>query len=78
MNEANRLYNIRMYTRSLVNFMKALELGEDDIRPYIGLSECYKAKGFYFEAGRILHEAERKFGRNPTIEILKKLLKGSN
>ena len=78
LNEANRLYNIRMYTRSLVNFMKALELSEDDIRPYIGLSECYKAKGFYFEAGRILHEAERKFGRNPTIEILKKLLKGSN
>lgn len=77
LNEANRLYNIRMYTRALVNFMKALELRNDDIRPYIGLAESYRAKGIDFEAKRILNEAERRFGRNPTIETLKKLLKGS-
>ena len=77
LNEANRLYNIGMYTRALVNFMKALEQRNDDIRPYIGLAESYRAKGIDFEARRILAEAERRFGRNPTIETLKKLLKGS-
>ena len=57
--------------------MKALEQRNDDIRPYIGLAESYRAKGIDFEARRILAEAERRFGRNPTIETLKKLLKGS-
>ena len=78
LNEANRLYNIGMYTRALVNFMKALEMRNDDIRPYIGLAESYRARGIYFEARRILNEAESRFGRNPTIETLKNLLKGSN
>lgn len=77
LNEANRLYNIRMYTRALVNFLHALEQRNDDIRPYIGLVESYRAKGIDFEAKRILDEAERRFGKNPTIEILKKLLKES-
>lgn len=77
LNEANRLFNIRMYNRALIHFFHALERRSDDIRPYIGIAESYRAKGMYFDAKRILDEARRRFGINPTIEAAKELLKGS-
>lgn len=77
LNEANRLFNIRMYNRALIHFFHALERRSDDIRPYIGIAESYRAKGMYFDAKRILDEARAKFGINPTIEAAKEFLKGS-
>lgn len=77
LNEANRLFNIRMYNRALIHFFHALERRSDDIRPYIGIAESYRAKGMYFDAKRILDEARRRFGINPTIEAAKEFLKGS-
>ena len=77
LNEANRLFNIGMYNRALINFFHALERRSDDIRPYIGIAESYRAKGMYFDAKRILDEARARFGINPTIEAAKEFLKGS-
>ena len=77
LNEANRLYNIGMYSKALENFVKALEQRRDDIRPYIGIAESYRAKGMYLDALHILNEARSIFGINPTIEMLKKILRES-
>ena len=77
LNEANRSFNIGMYNRALINFFHALESRSDDIRPYIGIAESYRAKGMYFDANRILYEARVKFGINPTVETLRKLLRES-
>ena len=77
LNEANRSFNIGMYNRALINFFHALERRNDDIRPYIGIAESYRAKGMYFDAKRILDEARVRFGINPTIEAAKEFLKGS-
>lgn len=77
LNEANRLFNIGMYNRALIYFFHALERRNDDIRPYIGIAESYRAKGMYFDAKRILDEAGSRFGINPTIEAAKEFLKGS-
>lgn len=75
LSEANRLYNIGMYTKALENFFKALEMRNDDIRPYIGIAESYRAKGMYPDAIHILRQARSKFGINPTIETLRQLLR---
>ena len=77
LNEGNRSFNIGMYNRALINFFHALEQRSDDIRPYIGIAESYRAKGMYFDAKRILDEARVKFGINPSIEAAKEFLKGS-
>ncbi len=75
LNEGNRLFNIGMYSRALRNFFYALDMRNDDVRPYIGIAESYRAKGMYFDAKRILDEARVKFGINPSIEAAKEFLK---
>ena len=67
--EGNHSYNIGMYSRAVIHFHRALALRDDDIRPYIGLSASYRAKGMFFDAKRLLDEARIKFGRNPAIEM---------
>lgn len=73
--EGNYAYNIGMFNRATVNFFKAMEIDSNDIRPYIGLANCYYAKGMYFDSKRILDEARKKFNRDPTIEMGYKILK---
>ncbi|MBQ7155775.1 MAG: tetratricopeptide repeat protein [Synergistaceae bacterium] len=74
--EANHAFNIGMYSRAIRNFHKAHAIRENDIRPYVGLAGAYRAKGMFFDAKRILDEARRKFGRNPTLEVERQYLKG--
>ncbi len=73
--EGNYAYNIGMFNRATVNFFKAMEIDSNDIRPYIGLANCYYEKGMYFDSKRILDEARKKFNRDPTIEMGYKILK---
>ena len=73
--EGNYAYNIGMFNRATLNFFKAMEIDSNDIRPYIGLANCYYAKGMYFDSKRILDEARKKFNRDPTIEMGYKILK---
>ena len=74
--EANHAFNIGMYSRAIRNFHRAHAIRENDIRPYIGLAGAYRAKGMFFDARRILDEARRKFGRNPTLEVERQYLRG--
>ena len=67
--EGNNAFNIGMYSRAITNFHKAHAIRENDIRPYIGLVASYRAKGMYVDAKRLLDEARRKFGRDPTLEV---------
>ena len=67
--EGNNAFNIGMFSRAIANFHKAHAIRENDIRPYIGLAESYRAKGMYFDAKRFLDEAMRKFGRDPALEV---------
>lgn len=76
LSEGNHAFNIGMYSRAVSNFHKAHAINENDIRPYIGLAGAYRAKGMYFDAKRLLDEARRKFGRNPTLEVEMNYLKG--
>ena len=69
LNEANHAYNIGMYNRSIIYFFRAHEVKPADIRPYIGLANAYRMKGFYFDSRRILDEARSRFRRNPDIEM---------
>ena len=73
-NEGNSAYNFELYDMSILIFHKAIELKNNDIRPYIGLIRSYRAKKMYFDAKRILDTARIKFGRNPTLETELKIL----
>ena len=73
--EGNHAFNIGMYSRAIANFHKAHAIRENDIRPYIGLAGAYRAKGMFFDAKRLLDEARRKFGRNPTLETEREYLR---
>ena len=73
-NEGNSAYNFELYDMSILIFHKAIELKNNDIRPYIGLIRSYRAKKMYFDAKRILDVARIKFGRNPTLETELKIL----
>lgn len=76
LDEANHAFNIGMFSRAIRNFHKAHAIREDDIRPYVGLAGAYRAKGMFFDAKIILDEARRKFGRDPTLEVERKYLRG--
>ena len=69
LNEANYAYNIGMYNRAVTNFFRAMNINSRDIRPYIGLSSCYRMKGMYFDSYRIIEEARRIFGRSPAVDM---------
>lgn len=69
LNEANYAYNIGMYNRAVINFFRAMNINSRDIRPYLGLSACYRMKGMYFDSYRIIEEARRIFGRSPAIDM---------
>ena len=69
LNEANYAYNIGMYNRAVINFSRAMNINSRDIRPYIGLSSCYRMKGMYFDSYRIIEEARRIFGRSPAVDM---------
>lgn len=73
--EANHAFNIGMYSRAIRNFHRAHAIRENDIRPYVGLAGAYRAKGMFFDAKRMLDEARRKFGRNPTLEVERQYLR---
>ncbi len=72
--EGTRAYNLKDYDNAIINFHRAMEMRDYDIRSYIGLADAYKAKGMYFDSKRIIDEARKKIGRNPTLEIQLKLL----
>ena len=67
--EGNNAFNIGMFSRAIANFHKAHAIRPDDIRPYIGLAASYRAKGMYFDSKRLIDEARKKFGRDPSLEI---------
>ena len=69
LNEANYAYNIGMYNRAVIYFSRAMNINSRDIRPYLGLSACYRMKGMYFDSYRIIEEARRIFGRSPAIDM---------
>lgn len=69
LNEGNYAYNIGMYNRAVTNFFRAMNINRRDIRPYIGLSSCYRMKGMYFDSYRIIEEARRIFGRSPAVDM---------
>ena len=69
LNEGNYAYNIGMYNRAVTNFFRAMNINSRDIRPYIGLSSCYRMKGMYFDSYRIIEEARRIFGRSPAVDM---------
>ncbi|MBQ6772889.1 MAG: hypothetical protein IJP48_02380, partial [Synergistaceae bacterium] len=76
--EGNEAFNLGIYNSALKNFFRALELDDNDSRPYIGLAGAYRAKGLYFDAKRILDEAMIIFRKNPTIETALKILEGDS
>lgn len=76
--EGNEAFNLGIYNSALKNFFRALELDDNDTRPYIGLAGAYRAKGLYFDSKRILDEAMMIFRKNPTIETALKILEGES
>ena len=78
LHEGNEAFNLGIYNSALKNFFRALELDDNDSRPYIGLAGAYRAKGLYFDSKRILDEAMMIFRKNPTIETALKILEGDS
>ena len=78
LHEGNEAFNLGIYNAALKNFFRALELDDNDTRPYIGLAGAFRAKGLYFDAKRILDEAMMIFRKNPTIETALKILEGDS
>ena len=76
--EGNEAFNLGVYNSALKNFFRALELDDNDTRPYIGLAGAYRAKGLYFDSKRILDEAMMIFRKNPTLETALKILEGES
>ena len=76
--EGNEAFNLGIYNSALKSFFRALELDDNDTRPYIGLAGAYRAKGLYFDSKRILDEAMMIFRKNPTIETALKILEGES
>ena len=74
--EGNEAFNLGIYNSALKNFFRALELDDNDTRPYIGLAGAYRAKGLFFDSKRILDEAMIIFRKDPTIETALKILEG--
>ena len=72
--EGTRAYNHKDYDKAIINFHKAKEMRDYDIRSYIGLADAYKAKKMYFDSKRIIDEARKKIGTNPTLEVQLKFL----
>ena len=69
LNEGNYAYNIGMYNRAVINFWNAKKINGRDIRPYLGLSACYRKKGMYVDAHYVIEEARRLFGRSPAVDM---------
>lgn len=69
LNEGNYAYNIGMYNRAVINFWRAKNINGRDVRPYLGLSACYRKKGMYVDAHYVIEEARRLFGRSPAVDM---------
>ena len=69
LNDGNYAYNIGMYNRAVINFWRAMNINRRDIRPYLGLSACYRKKGMYVDSYHIIEEARRIFGRSPAVDM---------
>ena len=67
MREGTEALNLGIYNNAIINFSQAIELNPKDLRAYIGLAAAYRNKGLYFDAKRIIDEAIKIFGQDPTI-----------
>ena len=67
MREGTEALNLGIYNNAIINFSQAIELNPKDLRAYIGLAAAYRNKGLCFDAKRIIDEAIKKFGQDPTI-----------
>ncbi|MBQ7577820.1 MAG: tetratricopeptide repeat protein, partial [Synergistaceae bacterium] len=67
MREGTEALNLGIYNNAIINFSQAIELNPKDLRAYIGLAAAYRNKGLYFDAKRIIDDAIKKFGKNPTL-----------
>ena len=76
--EGNEAFNLGIYNSALKSFFRALELDDNDTRPYIGLAGAYRAKGLFFDSKRILDDAMIIFRKDPTIETALKILEGDS
>lgn len=78
MREGTEALNLGIYNNAIINFSQAIELNPKDLRAYIGLAAAYRNKGLYFDAKRIIDDAIKKFGKNPTLLTELNFLKEAN